>query len=150
MDENEAFISASKPQYISTKQTAYDDDDDDDVNKPIYSSAPDPAIASSAVEINTTEINNNGISDDEDEGFGHSTYGQRMDYTTSEYQDKFFMFLWIFHFIIMFIVLIYQWSDTKIVIKEANAGFLVVFVCSVIGVILGYIWTKIMRKYAGK
>eukprot|EP01083_Nonionella_stella_P087182 242427_1 len=154
-DENIGFLNQAT--YVASRPSAYDDD----VSKPmVYSSAPDPHIASSAAgdfpafqnlgqEDTQANHDHDGL-DEEDEGFGHSTYGQRMDYGTSEYQDLFFMILWILHFITMFIVLIYQWSDTKIVIREANAGFFVVFICAVIGAILGYIWTKVIRSYAGK
>lgn len=170
-NENESFINQAS--YIMGNGSAYDDDDDD-VNKPIKSdiyssSAPDPTIASSAAAGDYPQfeklgaqkqqqgdiINTNEINDDEDEGFGHSTLGQRMDYTSAEYKDKFFMILWILHFIIMFILLIYQWSNTKLInnknlLKEANAGFLIIFVCAVLGAVLGFLWTKIIRKYAGK
>ena len=108
-DENQSFINA------------YDDDLKPEPSAPFsYSSAPDPTIASSIIEAPefakletdrlTQHDGNNYDIDDEDEGFGHSTYGQRMDYTSASYKDKFFLFLWIFHFLIMFIVLIYQYN----------------------------------------
>ena len=157
-DENEAFINLGHPDYVVPNTSAYDDNDDN-VNTKLnaYSSAPDPTLSSAANGDNFPAFQNlaaqndhQTVLDEEDEGFGHSTYGQRMDYQTAPYQDKCFLFLWILHLIAMLAVLIYEWSDTQIVIKEANAGFLIVFVCAVIGVILGYIWTKVIRKYSGK
>merc|ERR1719361_3100157 len=73
-----------------------------------------------------------------------------MDYTASTYQDPFFLLLWLVHLATMVAALIYQWADTKIVIKEANAGFLIISICAVIGAVLGYLWTKVIRAYSGK
>ena len=110
-DEDESFI--NQPSFAIASGSAYDEDHE--ANKPMkaepsaafaYSSAPDPTILSSAAGGDLPEFekigagnNNNNIMDadkdfdSEDEGFGHSTYGQRMDYTNAEYQDKFYVFM---------------------------------------------------------
>ena len=118
-DENSAFI--NQPNYVVVAQNAYDDDIHASLKQNPYSSAPDPTIASSAAgdwdefeklqsqqQTKQSSTNNKQIIDDglqDDEGFGHSTYGQRMDYTEPIYQDKLFMLLWIAHFIVMLVIL---------------------------------------------
>jgi len=152
---NEAEDSANGNASYMISANAYDDDDDDDdVNRPINASyASDPTILASSAAGDFPEFEKIGpqIGED-DEGYGHSTYGQRMDYTHAQYQDLVFTMLWLAHFFAMFVALIYEWSvhDKSIIIGEANAGFLIVFVCAVIGTILGYIFTKIIRGYAGR
>lgn len=133
-DENQSFIT-----YTDKGGNAYDDDTTD-VQMIQFASAPDPRIASTAMDSDPTDQD---PLHETDEGFGHSTFGQRMDYTESSYQDPLFLFLWLGHLVAMIGALIYQWSDAKIIVREANAGFLIISVCSIIGATLGYIWCVI-------
>merc|ERR1719334_515445 len=139
-DENQSFI-----KYTDKSGNAYDDDDAGDVQMIQYAS--DPRIASTAIDSDPMDQD---PLHETDEGFGHSTIGQRMDYTASTFQDPFFLILWLAHLMAMIGALIYQWSDAKIVVKEANAGFFIISICAVIGAVLGYIWTKVIRSYSGK
>jgi len=139
-DENQSFI-----EYTDKGGNAYDDDGDD-VQMIQYAPAPDPRIASTAIDSDPMDSDLR----DGDEGFGHSTLGQRMDYAASTYQDPLFLILWAAHLMAMMAALIYFWSDTQIAVKEANAGFLIISICSVIGATLGYIWTKVIRSYSGR
>merc|ERR1719419_2151589 len=107
-DENQSFIN----NFTEKADNAYDDEHTvGDVQLIKYASAPDPNIASSAAVIDSDHDPIN----EGDEGFGHSTFGQRMDYSSARYQDPFFLILWLCHLLVLVAALVYQWTDTQIV-----------------------------------
>ena len=109
------------------------------------------------------------------DGFGTSEYGERMEYSQPEYKDKIWAIIWLVHLAAMIIVLclvishhlsfvihfLFEYIFTKNLYKvgsfgsktvgssSSSSGYVIVFVCGAMGVVLGYIWTLILRRFAG-
>ena len=65
------------------------------------------------------------------------------------YQDKIWAIIWLVHLVIMIIVLFGSFGSNSVGSTASSDGYVIIFVCGIMGVALGYLWTVILRRFAG-
>mmetsp|Transcript_25368 Transcript_25368/g.30912 ORF Transcript_25368/g.30912 Transcript_25368/m.30912 type:complete len:459 (+) Transcript_25368:51-1427(+) len=94
---------------------------------------------------------------DPNQGGTTSVFGERLDYTKPQYRDVWAMVLFYLQIVVVIAVCIYFWVDSDgfsvdggfdISSSEVTAVYVTLIVCLFIGVIFGFIWLQILKKFA--